>query len=415
MTQCPYSTEALSQGSTFKHGPPFELMRDIRNHAPVTWHDDPATGVGYWAVMQRKEIDFVSKNPLKFSSAKRGVTFQELPDENIEVQRLSLIMMDPPDHIQYRRIVNNAFKPKRVEALEARFNDIFLETIAPVLKKNQCEFVTEVSRELPLIAICEIMGVPTTDRNMFFRLTNMMLEEDESIIFGENGEDLRTAAQIELYTYADKVMAAARKNPKDDIVGALLNAKLEGECLSDDEFRSFFLLLIVAGNETTRTATTHGMRLLMEHPEQYQMLVDNPELVDDAIEEILRYNAPIQCMRRTAMENCELGGAQIKQGDKIVMFYQSSNHEESLFESPEKFDITRSQREEVRNAHRSFGVGEHFCLGSHLARLELHVVFSELIKVIRNPRLVTDPVFIETNFINGIREMHMAYDLVDET
>ena len=157
MTQCPYSTEALSQGSTFKNGAPFELMRDIRNHAPVTWHDDPSTGIGYWAVMQRKEIDFVSKHPLMFSSAEQGITFQELPKENIELQRGSLIMMDPPDHIQYRRIVNNAFKPKRVEALEARFSGIFLETIAPVLEKNQCEFVTEVSRELPLIAICEIM------------------------------------------------------------------------------------------------------------------------------------------------------------------------------------------------------------------------------------------------------------------
>jgi cholest-4-en-3-one 26-monooxygenase len=196
-------------------------------------------------------------------------------------------------------------------------------------------------------------------------------------------------------------------------VGALLNAKLEGECLTDDEFRSFFLLLIVAGNETTRTATTHGMRLLMEHPDQYEMLVDNPEMVDGAIEEILRYNAPIQCMRRTAMQDHELGGAQIKQGDKIVMFYQSGNHDESIFDSPEKFDITRSQREEVRNAHRSFGVGEHFCLGSHLARLELKVVFSELIKTIRNPRLVKDPIWIETNFINGIREMHMAYDVVN--
>lgn len=413
MTQCPYSNEALSQGSTFANGVPFDLLRDIRQHAAVSWHEDPSNGVGYWAVMRQKEIDIVSKNPLIFSSAERGVVFQEMTAEEIELQRLSLINMDPPDHIKYRRVVNNAFKPKHVSALEARFDDIFLETLAPVLKKNQCEFVTEVARELPLIAICEIMGVPIEDRGMFFRLTNMMLEEDESIIFDENGEDLRRQAQIELYLYADKIMEQARKDPKEDIVGALLNAELEGECLTDDEFRSFFLLLIVAGNETTRTATSHGMRLLMEHPEQYQMLIDNPELIDDAVEEILRFNAPIQLMRRTAMQDFELGGENIKSGDKVVMFYVSSNHDESKFTAPEVFDITRQQREEVRNGHRSFGVGEHFCLGSHLARLEMQVVFSGLVKYIRNPRTISEPVWTGTNFINGLRELHIAYDVAN--
>lgn len=414
MSACPYSQEALSQGETFVGGAPLELMQQVRNHKSVSWHEDPKSGVGYWAVMRQKEIDFVSKNPLLFSSAEKGVAFQEFSEEEIMLQRPILINMDPPEHLQYRRIIMNAFKPKRIEALEERFQQIFRETMAPVLKKNECEFVTEVSCELPLIAICEVLGVPVEDRAKFFAWTNMMLEEDDSILQGESGgEDLRLTAMMELFAYSDKIMERARSNPKDDIVGAMLQAELEGEALSDDEFRYFVMILIVAGNETTRTATTHGMRLFMENPDQYQMLVDNPELVEDAVEEILRFNTPIACMRRTATEDTELAGEQIKQGDKVVMFYQSANHDEHVFTDPEKFDITRPQREEVRNAHRAFGVGEHFCLGSHLARLELKVVFEQLIQHVRNPRLVGEITWLKSNFINGVREMRIAYDVAD--
>ena len=413
MSQCPYSQHALGQGASFQHGPPLELMRSVREHGgPVSWHEDETLG-GYWAVMRQKELDIVSKNPLLFSSERAGIAYQDIPPEMLELQRLTLINMDPPGHLRYRKLVNQAFKPRYVEALHDRFVEIFDETMAPILKKNQCEFVTEISCELPLIAICEILGVPAEDRAMFFRCTNTMLEEDEDIILDKAGEDLRMAAQFELFAYADKVMEKYRDNPRDDIVGTLLSCELDGERLTEDEFRSFFMLLIIAGNETTRTATSHGMRLLMEHPEQFQLLVDNPELVEDAVEEILRYTAPIQCMRRTAMQDTELGGQKIREGDKIMLFYQSSNHDEDVFTAPEKFDITRPQREEVRNAHRSFGVGEHFCLGSHLARLELKVAFDGIVKHLRNPRMVEPPVWVKSNFINGIREMQIAYEVAN--
>ena len=413
MSQCPYSTEALSQGATFAQGRPLELMKEVRNHEAVSWHRDTRNDMGYWAVMRQKEIDYVSKNPLLFSSAAKGIAFQEIPEDMLELQRQNLITMDPPNHLRYRRIVNAAFKPRYVEALHERFVDVFNDTLEPLLKKNHCEFVKEVSCELPLIAICEILGVPIEDRDMFFRCSNTLLGSDEDEEIDEAQQAISIAAQMELYGYADKVMEMARDNLKDDIVGTLLTAEIDGHRLTDDEFRSFFFLLIVAGNETTRTATTHGMRLLMEHPVQYQMLVDDPSLVEHAVEEILRFTAPIQCMRRTAMEDTELAGQQIKQGDKVVLFYQSSNHDESVFTDPEVFDITRGLREEVRNAHRSFGVGEHFCLGSHLARLELQVTFDGIVKHIRNPRLSREPEWVKSNFINSIREMNIEYDLAE--
>lgn len=411
MSACPYSTEALSKGETFVGGAPLELMRSIRSDQPVTWHEDPRSGVGFWAVMRQREIDFISKRPELFSSAAKTIAFQEFPEDLIELQRPIMINMDPPVHMKYRRIVKNAFTPRRIDALEARFAQIFDEVLKPILAKRECEFVTEVACELPLIAICEIMGVPVEDRQKFFAWTNLMLEDDDDKV-GEEHDAARHNAMMELFAYADVLVENARQNPQDDIIGALLRAELEGEALTADEFRYFLMILILAGNETTRTATSHGLRLFMENPEQFQLLVEKPELVEDAVEEILRFNTPIVCMRRTAMEDIEVGGVGMKAGDKVVMFYQSANHDEYVFTHPDKFDITRPQREEVRNAHRAFGVGEHFCLGSHLARLELKVVFSGIIAHLRNPRLAGEISWLKSNFINGIREMRIQYDVV---
>lgn len=416
MSVCPYSNEALSQGSTFVGGAPLDLMRAVRGDNAVTWHEDPRTGVGFWAVMRQAEIDYVSKNPLKFSSAEKTVAFQEFTDEEIELQRPILINMDPPGHLKYRQVVRNAFKPKRIDALTERFNEIMDEVMAPILAKNSCEFVTEFSAELPLIAICEILGIPSDHRKQFFEWTNIMLEGDDDAVAAVDNE-VRLKAMMDLFAYADTLLEMHRSKGKeaarDDIVSALINAEVEGEALTDEEFRYFIMILVLAGNETTRTASNHGMRLLIENPDQFQLLIDNPDLVDDAVEEILRYNTPVACMRRTAMEDVELAGEKIKAGDKVVMFYQSANHDELVFSEPEKFDVTRQQREEVRNGHRSFGVGEHFCLGSHLARLELQIMFRFIVNHIRNPRYDGDMVWLKSNFINGIKSMPIAYDVVN--
>jgi cholest-4-en-3-one 26-monooxygenase len=187
---------------------------------------------------------------------------------------------------------------------------------------------------------------------------------------------------------------------------------VEDEPLTDEEFCHFFLLLIVAGNETTRTVTSQGMRLLMEHPAQYQQLVDNPDLLEGAIEEFLRYDPAVITFRRTAMEDVEVSGQLIKKGDKIQMYYAAASADEDVFADPDTFDITRAQREDVKNSHRAFGVGEHFCMGSHLARLELQVIFEEVLKHIRKPRLNGEINWLRSSFIHGIKKMPIAFDVV---
>jgi cholest-4-en-3-one 26-monooxygenase len=266
-----------------------------------------------------------------------------------------------------------------------------------------------VAAELPLIAICELMGVPLDKRRRLFELTNIMIGMDDPEVSTTREEG--TMAMMEMFMMAQELAAQQRTNPRDDIVNVLLNGTVEDEPLTDDEFCYFFLLLIVAGNETTRTVTSHGMRLLIEHG-QYQQLADNPELLEGAIEEFLRYNPAVIAFRRTATEDVEVGGQLIKKGDKIQMYYGSASADEAVFSHSDRFDITRAQREELRNSHRAFGIGEHFCLGSHLARLELKVIFEEILRRIRNPRFDGEIAWLRSNFINGIKSMPISFDTI---
>jgi cholest-4-en-3-one 26-monooxygenase len=275
---------------------------------------------------------------------------------------------------------------------------------------GSCEFVEEVAAELPLIAICELMGVPIEKRSRLFELTNIMIGMDDPEL--ATTEEEGTMAMMEMFMLAQELAAQHRANPGDDIVGVLLNGTVEDEPLTDDEFCYFFLLLIVAGNETTRTVTSHGMRLLIEH-NQYQALVDKPELLEDAIEEFLRYNPAVIAFRRTATQDVTVGEQLIKKGDKVQMYYGAASADEAFFSEPDRFDITRAQREDVKNGHRAFGIGEHFCLGSHLARLEMKVIFEEILLRIRNPRFDGELNWLRSNFINGLKSMPISFDVVE--
>jgi cholest-4-en-3-one 26-monooxygenase len=256
------------------------------------------------------------------------------------------------------------------------------------------------------------MGVPLEKRKRLFELTNIMLGMDDPDL-STSAED-GTNAAAEMYMIAMDLAAAHKVSPHNDIVNVLLSGTVDDEPLSEGDFCTFFLMLIVAGNETTRTVTSHAMRMLMEYPDQYQQLVDDPSRLDDAIEEFLRYNPAVIAFRRTAMEDVEIGGQNIAKGDKIQMYYGAASGDETVFSDPDIFDITRPQREDVRNEHRAFGVGQHFCLGSHLARLELRVVFEEVLRRMRNPRLDGDINWLRSNFINGIKSMPIAFDVVDD-
>lgn len=407
MSGCPHFD--LTSPETYHGKVPREVFSYLRSEAPVYWHEDPVQGVGFWAITRHEDLDYVSKNPLLFSSAEQTCYLMESPAERLEIMRSQLINMDPPKHLKYRRLVRSAFTPKKVDSYEPRFREVAREIVERAIPGGECEFVEDIAAELPLIAICELMGVPLDKRHRMFELTNIMLGLDDPEL--TTSQDEGELAMAEMFFLAQELAEHHRAHPQDDIVNVLLSGTVEDEPLTDEEFCHFFLLLVLAGNETTRTVTSQGMRHLMEHPEQYQMLVDDPALLEGAIEEFLRFNPAVIAFRRTAMADLELGGQQIKKGDKIELFYQSANADEKVFTDPDVFDITRQQREDVKNNHRAFGVGEHFCMGSHLARLELRIIFEEILRRVRNPRLRGDVNYLRSNFIHGIKKMPIQFDV----
>jgi cholest-4-en-3-one 26-monooxygenase len=267
-----------------------------------------------------------------------------------------------------------------------------------------------VAAELPLIGILELLGVPLDDRKKFFEWTNTMIfaDDPDMSVSEEEGQ----LASLEVIQYALNLAAQHRESPMDNITGALLDAELEGAPISQDVFGWMFILILVGGNESTRTVIAQGMRLLMEHPDQLQYLVDNPDKIGNACEEILRYNTAFISMRRTATEDTELGGQQIKKGDKVLLHYHAANHDERVFgEDAMAFDVTRAERmPDLYNQLRSFGIGQHFCIGSHLARLELNIMFEEIIPRLRNPRLAGEPQYVRSFFVNAMKEMQISFD-----
>ena len=408
MNQCPFSN--LLDPDTYKEGMPYEMLRDIREAGPVVRMEDPITGIPYWVVTRIKDMDYVSKNPGLFSSERQGAFPMELDEMALEMQKNTIINMDPPLHQKVRRIVRNAFTPKRVDSYEPSFREHAKRIVDAVASRGECEFVEEVAAELPLISILDLLGIPLEDRKKFFEWTNTMIFADDPDM--SVSEQEAQVAAIEVIAYAMELAKKHRESPMDNITGALLDAELNGEPVSEEMFGWMFILILVGGNESTRTVMAQGMRLLMENPDQLQYLVDNPDKIGNAVEEMLRYNTAFISMRRTATEDCELGGQQVKEGDKIILHYHAANHDEEVFgEDAMKFDVTRAERmPDLYNQLRSFGIGQHFCIGTHLARLELNVMFEEIIPRLRNPSFNGEPKFVRSFFVNAMKEMNITFD-----
>ena len=408
MSQCPFSN--LLDPDTYKDGMPYQTLKEIREAGPLVKMEDPLTGVPYWAVTRIEEMDFISKNPKLFSSSARLAFPMEMEEDMAEVQRNTIINMDPPIHQKVRRIVRNAFTPKRVDSYEEKFRTHARQIVDAVASRGECEFVEEVAAELPLIAILELLGVPLEDRKKFFDWTNTMIfaDDPDMSVSEEEGQ----LAAMEVIGYAMQLAAKHREEPMDNITGALLDAELEGQPISEDVFGWMFILILVGGNESTRTVMAQGMRLLMENPDQLQYLVDNPDKIGNAVEEMLRYNTAFISMRRTAMEDVEVGGQLIKKGDKVVLHYHAANHDEKVFgDDAMEFDVTRAERmPDLYNQLRSFGIGQHFCIGTHLARLELNVMFEEIIPRLRNPKFKDEPQYVRSYFVNAMKSMNITFD-----
>jgi cholest-4-en-3-one 26-monooxygenase len=393
----------LANPDSFVACVPHEMFRRLRREAPVYFHPEPAgTGPGFWVLTKHADVKQASKAPEIFSSYRGGTNIPDLPEENLAQVRALMLNMDPPEHRRFRNIVNKAFTPRMVNALLPRVKHMARRIVNGVCEKGECDFVNDVAAHLPMEVICEMMGVPEEDRQGIYELTNQLIGFDDPEF--QTSPDQGKMAAISMFVYAAKMAERARRQPGDDLATMLLQAEVDGQKLSELEFNSFFMLLCVAGNETTRTVTSHGMHALIRHPEQMRRVQQDRSILPSAVEEILRYEPAVHYFRRTLTRDFELRGQRLREGDKVTMWYPSANRDEEVFANPDAFDVTRSP-----NDHLAFGIGEHFCIGANLARMELRVIFDEILMRIPDMRLAAPVRRLRSNFVNGVKEMRVEF------
>lgn len=385
---------------------PLDEFAELRRTAPVWWHPKPAgsggfSDEGFWVVSRHAEVKEVSRNSDVYSSWENTaiIRFQDdMPRDRIEMQRLLLLNMDPPTHTKLRGIVSRGFTPKAINNLQAALNARAEGIVTEALERGSGDFVSDVACELPLQAIAELIGIPQDDRRKIFDWSNQMISYDDPDFVGEPLE-----AATELLGYSWTMAEDRRGCPRDDIVTKLVQADVDGAGLASEEFGFFVLLLAVAGNETTRNAISHGMKAFLDHPDQWELFkATRPKTAAD---EIVRWATPVVSFQRTALEDTVLGGMEIKQGQRVGLFYSSANFDEDVFEAPEKFDITRDP-----NPHLGFGgSGTHFCLGANLARLEIDLIFNAIADHMPNIRQAAEPRRLRSGWLNGIKEFQVHY------
>lgn len=392
----------------FTEGIPHEWFTYLRANAPIHFHPEPAPGPGFWVFSKYEDVVAIGRDAKHFSSEqKRGgvVGLEDVPDQpewNDDGQLM--LTMDPPAHTRHRRLVNRGFTPKMIAMLEPHIRDVTVKILDDAVAKGEVDFVVDVASELPLQVIAELMGVPLEDRHKVFEWSNRMIgsEDPEYRVDDEHVQQ----AQIEMFMYAQQLADRRRAEPRDDIITKLLSADLDGDQLSPMDFNLFFLLLAVAGNETTRNSISHGVNAFLEHPDQYRLLVEHPDLLDGAIEEILRWASPVMYFRRNVTEDLDYKGHQLKAGDKVSIWYVSANRDEDVFADPFRFDITRDP-----NDHVAFGGGgPHHCLGANLARMEMRLLFEELTRRVPRVEQVGEVSRLRSNFIGGIKHLPVRLD-----
>jgi cholest-4-en-3-one 26-monooxygenase len=378
---------------------PLEQLGRLRREDPVHWHPTGADETGYWSITKHADVAFVSKNPGLFTSTEGTNVFDPDP-EMMVILRDIMINMDPPRHNEYRGVVNKRFLPRSVNRYAEFACSTAREVVAAAVAKGRCDFVEDVAAILPMTLICELFGIPESERRYVYELANRLISADDPEVLGEETSDEVFA---EVFVYATGLAAQKRENLGDDLASVLLSATVEGKPLDDMMFGTFVVMMIVAGNETTRTVTTNGMARLLDHPEQLQALRDDPSLLPNAIEEMLRFEPAVHHFRRTATEDVEIRGRKISKGEKVVLWYGAANRDEEVFEDPERFDIRRANARD----HVAFGIGQHFCLGAHLARLQLRTLFEELLASTTEIRQVAPLRRLRSNFVNGVKEMQV--------
>lgn len=386
---------------------PVEELAELRKTEPVHWVDVPGgTGgfgdKGYWLVTKHADVKEVSKRNDIYGSSPDGaipVWPQEMTREAVDLQKAVLLNMDAPQHTRLRKIVSRGFTPRAIGRLEAELAERAQKIAEKAAAEGSGDFVEQVSCELPLQAIAGLLGVPQEDRDKLFRWSNEMTAGEDP----EYADVDPAMSSFELITYAMKMAEERSKNPTEDIVTKLIEADIEGEKLSDDEFGFFVVMLAVAGNETTRNSITHGMIAFSQHPEQWELY--KKERPGTAADEIVRWATPVSAFQRTALEDTELGGVKIKKGERVVMSYRSANFDDEVFDSPHDFNILRDP-----NPHVGFGgTGAHYCIGANLARMTINLIFNAVADHMPDLKPIGEPERLKSGWLNGIKHWQVDY------
>ena len=398
----------LDKCESFIDGQPYDLFKRLRHEAPIYWHEESLDfEPGFWALTKHEDIVRVSKDPLTFSSAAGGHLMSMGDPKVVDPSAVAAIIgnmigMDPPDHQIYRKMVAPSFTPKAIRNLESDMRQKIRDLLENVEGKGEFNFVTEISEQLPLWVLCEMMGIPESDRpkirDLVNNLTDASIQQDP-----ENSFQI-WVNYMELFKMGRDMIEERRKNPTVDLMSVVANTRVEGGELPPELLDGFFLLMVIAGNETTRNTLTGGLMALTENPEERAKLLQDPTLISNATDEMLRWVTSVIYFRRTAMKDTSIRGQDIKAGDKVVMWYGSANRYEDIFPDGNLF---RVQRENAKK-HLAFGAGEHLCLGNRLGHMQIRILFEELLARFPNIHSTSNPVRIPSNFLAGISELKVS-------
>jgi linalool 8-monooxygenase len=394
----------LKNPDLYRDGIPHEVFARLRREAPVAWNAED-DGRGFWAVTRYEDIVAVSKNPKAFSSA-RIHGGHRIFDENVvgvagvgaDKTEAPMISMDPPEHNQYRRMVSPGFAPRRVQVLEDRIRDRVVGILDRLAGADTCDFVADIAAELPIQMLAELMGVPQEERAMLFEWSNALIAEDDAEY--RSSPEVVAEKIARMAEYALNLWQARFEHPGDDLISMLVHSRVDGVAMTRERYIGTFILLVAAGNETTRNSLSGGFLALAEHPAEKRRLIEDPSLLPGAVAEIVRWVSPVMHMRRTAIEEAEIGGQTVRPDDKVILWYCSGNRDEAVFADPFRFDITRTDP-----AHVGFGTGQHFCLGARLAEVQIRVFYEEFLRRYPDACPVGPIERMRSNFIVGYKSI----------
>ncbi|MHC1559979.1 cytochrome P450 [Actinomycetospora sp. C-140] len=402
--------------AVFARGVPHEALRRLRDEEPVAWQDEHAVGEwpagpGFWAVTRYDDVRSVLRTPEVFSSSLGATQIRDPEPGDLPFIRRMILNMDPPEHGRLRKLVTAAFTRRRLERFADDVAARARRLIDEVAGDGRCDLPSQVTDDFPLTNLAELMGVPESDRGLLLAWTNRVIgyqdPEHADVVRDEHGKPVnpRSPAMLaEMFAYAGELADHKRRHPADDVMTALVEARVDGESLDDTELQMFFFLLTIAGNDTVRSALPGGVLALVQHPEQYRRVRTEPELLPTAIEEMLRWHPPVLTFRRTAARDTTLGGAEIAAGDKVVVYYVSAHYDERHFADPFRFDVTRDPCD-----HLAFGQGPHLCLGAHFARLQLRAFFTAFVGALPEVGLDGEPRRLTSNFIHGVTRLPLRW------